>query len=110
MMTFQAMPLTSLVQVLSLQVGRTVLDKTGLTGRYDFTWQFNVSANPGGGQGGPPSSAGGAGSGASPAGSADSEPPSIFTMIQEQLGLKLESGKGPVEIIVIDHMERLSEN
>lgn len=36
--------------------------------------------------------------------------PDIFTAMQEQLGLKLESAKGPVEILVIDHVERLSEN
>jgi len=36
--------------------------------------------------------------------------PSLFTAIEEQLGLKLESTKGPVEVIVIDHVERSSEN
>jgi uncharacterized protein (TIGR03435 family) len=99
LMTFKAMPLSSLLLVLSQQVGRTVLDKTGLTGRYDFTWNFNQSAAPGGGRGG-----------ASPSASPDSEPPSIFTVLQEELGLKLDSGKGPVEIIVIDHIERPSGN
>jgi uncharacterized protein (TIGR03435 family) len=99
LMTFKAMPLSSLLLVLSQQVGRTVLDKTGLTGRYDFTWNFNQSAAPGGGRGGP--------AGAAPS---DSEPASIFTVLQEELGLKLDSGKGPVEIIVIDHIERPSGN
>jgi uncharacterized protein (TIGR03435 family) len=98
LLTFKAMPLSSLVLILSQQVGRTVLDKTGLTGRYDFTWQFNLSAAPGG-RGGP-----------NPAASADSEPASIFTILQEELGLKLDSGKGPVEIIVIDHIEQPSGN
>jgi len=42
--------------------------------------------------------------------SPESSGPSSFTAIQEQLGLKLESTKGPVEIIVIDHIERASEN
>jgi uncharacterized protein (TIGR03435 family) len=105
LMTFKAMPLSSLLQVLSQQVGRTVVDKTGLTGRYDFTWSFNQSAAPGGGRGG---SAGGPPAGANP--SADSEPPSIFTVLQEDLGLRLDSGKGAVEIIVIDHIERPSGN
>jgi uncharacterized protein (TIGR03435 family) len=109
LMTFRAMPLSSLVLILSQQVGRTVLDKTGLTGRYDFTWQFNLNVNPGGGRGAAQSSAGGPG-GANPAASADSEPASIFTVLQEELGLKLDSGKGPVEIIVIDHIERPSGN
>jgi uncharacterized protein (TIGR03435 family) len=110
LITFQAMPLSSFIQILSQQVGRTVLDKTGLTGRYDFTWQFNQSANPGGGRGGPQSAAAGPPSGANPAASADSEPASIFTVLQEELGLKLDSGKGPVEVIVIDHIERPSGN
>ena len=52
LMTFKAMPLSSLLLVLSQQVGRTVLDKTGLIGRYDFTWNFNQTAAPGGGRGG----------------------------------------------------------
>jgi uncharacterized protein (TIGR03435 family) len=114
LLTFRAMPLSALTQILSQQAGRTVLDKTGLTGRYDFTWQFNVNAGPGGGRGGAQSPAGGAPGGANPAASlstsSDSEPASIFTILQEELGLKLDSGKGPVEIIVIDHIERPSEN
>ena len=51
-MTFKAMPLSALIQVLSQQAGRTIVDKTGLTGRYDFTWQFNQGANTGLGGGG----------------------------------------------------------
>ena len=108
LLTFKAMPLSALLQILSQQVGRTVLDKTGLTGRYDFTWQFGLNANPGAAavelsrvahraEQIPPLSA-------------DSEPTSIFTVLQEELGLKLDSGKGPVEIIVIDHIERPAEN
>jgi uncharacterized protein (TIGR03435 family) len=99
LMTFKAMPLSALIQILAQQVGRAVLDNTGLTGRYDFTWQFNLNASPGGGRGG-----------ANPAASGDSEPASIFTILQEELGLKLDSGKGPVEVIVIDHIERPSDN
>jgi uncharacterized protein (TIGR03435 family) len=109
LLTFKAMPLSSLLQILSLQVGRAVLDKTGLTGRYDFTWQFNQGVAGGGGRGAAQPPSGGPGS-ANPAASADSEPPSIFTVLQEELGLKLDSGKGPVEIIVIDQIERPSGN
>jgi uncharacterized protein (TIGR03435 family) len=45
-----------------------------------------------------------------PAPSSDSTTPSIFTAVQEQLGLKVESAKGPVEVLVIDHAERPAAN
>jgi bla regulator protein blaR1 len=78
-----------LAQWLSRRVGRTVVDRTGLTGKYDFTlnWPSDDSENTG-----------------------DPSLSPIFAAIQQQLGLKLESGKGPVEIIVIDHAERPSGN
>lgn len=90
-----------LAKLLGNQLGRTVLDKTGLAGDFDFelTWTPDMPGPQGpkeGGVDGPPP--------ADPAG------PSIFTAIQEQLGLKLESQKGPVEILVIDSVERASEN
>ncbi len=69
--------------------GRPVLDKTGLTGKYDYKLEYAPEDN-------------------SP--DADSTGPSIFTAVQEQFGLKLESAKGPVEIFVIDHVERPSGN
>jgi uncharacterized protein (TIGR03435 family) len=87
-----------LAGVLATHVGRVVLDKTGLTAMYDFTLQFmpdDASSSPV------------ASSGSS---AADPTAPSIFTAVQEQLGLKLESGKGPVEVMVIDHVERPSGN
>jgi uncharacterized protein (TIGR03435 family) len=82
----------TLVFSLSNQVGRTVVDKTGLTGKYDVDLKWTPddlqgseekSADPG---------------------------PSIFTAVEEQLGLKLVSAKGPVDTIVIDHIEKPSEN
>jgi bla regulator protein BlaR1 len=96
----QGIPIANLVHLLSQQLGRTVLDKTGLTGKYDFTlkWTPDESQGPPG----PP--------GMDTAPPPDSLGPSIFTAIQEQLGLKLESQKGAVEILVIDHAERPSEN
>jgi uncharacterized protein (TIGR03435 family) len=81
------------------------VDKTGLTGNYDFTLQWTPDESQGpmfkGADGAPP--------GGNPA-PPESSGPSLFTAIQEQLGLKLESQKGPVEIIVIDHVEKPSQN
>lgn len=72
----------------SSDVGRVVVDKTGLTGRYDMKLRWTPSNQP------------------ESAGSA----PSIFTALQEQLGLKLVASKAPVEVIVVDHIEQPSEN
>jgi uncharacterized protein (TIGR03435 family) len=65
--------------------GRIVLDRTGLQGwfRVDLEWSPDQTAT---------------------------DKPSLFTAVQEQLGLKLESTKGPVDVLVIDHVERPSEN
>lgn len=98
--TAQAVPIANLERSLAVFVGRPVLDKTALTGLYDFTLTY--TPDPGQLQG----LAGGA-PGSQPS---DPESPTLFTAVQEQLGLKLESGKGPVEIIVFDHIERPSGN
>ena len=92
-----------LAPVLSRILGRTVIDKTGLTGKFNIQahWtpdQNQLQAMTGGAQ---PDE---------PVPQFDPNGPSIFTAIQEQLGLKLESQKGPVDILVIDHVERPSEN
>jgi bla regulator protein BlaR1 len=98
--TGQGVPLADLVKQLSQQLKRTVQDKTGLMGKYDFTLRWTPDESQG-----PPGPA-----------RIDNTPPpgdsgpSIFTAIQEQLGLKLESQTGPVEILVIDHVEKPSEN
>lgn len=88
--------------MLSLSVGRKVIDKTGLTGKYDITLKYT----PGEDQrsmmvapGAPP-----------PPAPADTSGPSLFTGLQEQLGLKLESQRRPVEIFVIDSAEKPSGN
>ena len=96
----QAVPLPLLATGLSNQVGRVVVDRTGLKGLYDFTLQWMPDE----------SRAPLPGMGESGASSFNSSGPSLFTAIQEQLGLKLESTKGPVEILVIDHIERPSAN
>jgi uncharacterized protein (TIGR03435 family) len=82
-----------LAEQLSQTLGRVVVDKTGLDGRYELTLKWSTDETA-------------AGPGAT---SADAGP-SIFTAIQEQLGLKLESGKGRVPILVVDHLEKPSEN
>jgi uncharacterized protein (TIGR03435 family) len=87
-----------LASVLVPYVGRTVIDETGLTAVYDFTLQFT----PDDFSAGPSRSAG--------LSATELSAPSIFNAVQEQLGLKLESGKGPVDVIVIDHVERPSGN
>jgi uncharacterized protein (TIGR03435 family) len=88
--------------VLSNQLGRPVLDKTGLKGKYDFKLEFT----PDPGQAAGPF--GGPGPDAPPP--PDPNGPSIFAAIQEQLGLRLDSQKGPAEMIVIDRVERASAN
>jgi uncharacterized protein (TIGR03435 family) len=100
----QATTMPFFASVLSRQVGRTVVDKTGLTGTYDVTldWTPDEGAGPPPGGPAPPGQP-------DHASSSDSGP-SIFTAIQEQLGLKLESAKGPVDVLVIDHIEKPSEN
>jgi uncharacterized protein (TIGR03435 family) len=87
------------VGVLSGELGRTVVDRTGLTGVYDISLTWAGDAGQGGGLG-----TAGAASGS------DASGPSLFTAIQEQLGLKLESVKAAVDVIVIDHVERPTEN
>ncbi len=79
---------------------RPVVDQTGLKGRYDFTLTWTPDETQFGGRGGqvPP-----------PADNA-SAPPGLFTAIQEQLGLKLESTKAPTEVFVIDRVEKPTEN
>lgn len=77
---------TSLTLLLGQRLDRTVIDSTGLTGKYDLQLEWVADQ------------------------AADSSLPSIFTALQEQLGLRLEGTKDPVEVIVIDHLERPSEN
>ena len=89
-------PIQQLAQLLSGRVQRIVVDKTGLTGRYSFNMEFTPDQMP------PP--------GATPPGvqlpAINPDGPSIFTALQEQLGLKLESTRGPVETLVIDSIEQ----
>jgi uncharacterized protein (TIGR03435 family) len=84
------------------ELERPVVDETGLTGRYDFKlhWTPEVLSPQGNDTNGSTA--------LDKAPLTDSSGPSLFTALREQLGLKLESRKGPVEILVIDHIERPS--
>lgn len=75
-------------------LARSVIDRTGLTGTFDLhlKWAVDPLNGPG------------------PTPSPDPAGPSLFAALQEQLGLKLESAKGPVEVLVIDHVEKASAN
>jgi uncharacterized protein (TIGR03435 family) len=80
------MSMSRLTEVLSRRIEHIVLDRTGLSGEYDLKMEW------------------------APDPSGESADASIFTALQEQLGLKLESTRALVEIVVIDGVERLSEN
>lgn len=87
--------LALLTRELAQILGRVVINKTGLTGRYDLTLRWTPDDAPT----------------SSLNGSSDpNAPPNLFTAIQEQLGLKLENGKAPVSVLVIDHIEKPSDN
>jgi uncharacterized protein (TIGR03435 family) len=87
--------LVLLAEELSKEVGRPVIDRTGIAGRYDLTLKWTPDDRVR----------------LTDSDSADSNSgPSLFTALQEQLGLKLESAKGPVQVLVIDHVEMPTEN
>ena len=83
-------------------VNRPVLDQTELSGNYDFDLQWTPEQMPAAAPPGPP--------GAPPLPPIDPNGPSVFTAVQEQLGLKLESTKGPVDVLVIDRAEHPTED
>lgn len=97
------MPISSFIHQLTFWSGRMVVDKTGLTRRYDIKLNWSPDSDLGPGHASvndghspltPPAPAG----------------PSIFTAVQEQLGLKLEPGKAPVQVLVIDHVDQPAPN
>ena len=85
-MTVTKWSMEQLARQFSGQTQQPVLDKTGLAGEYDFQLMFV------------------------PDGASDTSAPELLTAIQEQLGLKLEPTKVPIEVLVIDHAEKPSEN
>ena len=89
------LPLAQLLPVLSQLTQRVVIDRTGLEGNFDIDLTFTPDRMP---QGPPPAGV--------QIPSFDPNGPSLFTAVQEQLGLKLESERAPIEVLVIDHVER----
>jgi uncharacterized protein (TIGR03435 family) len=87
-----------LIALLAPQVGRPIIDKTNLTSQYDFTLKWSPSPRP--------TALGPDG----PTASSDPSGPSIFTALQEQLGLRLDSAREPVQVLVIDSVQKPSEN
>jgi uncharacterized protein (TIGR03435 family) len=99
--------LDMLIHLLSNATGRTIIDRTGLKGVYDFKLEWTPDPGEMGFMGGPPPPGG-------PPGEKEAPPapdgPSLFTAVQEQLGLRLEATKGPVQVVVVDHIEKPSAN
>ncbi len=100
--TAKGISVANLKEVLSQQLGRAVVDQTGLNGNYDFELKWTPDDHSGGMFKGP--------DGGHQEAAPESSGPSIFTAVEEQLGLKLESRKVPMETLVIDHIEMPSEN
>jgi uncharacterized protein (TIGR03435 family) len=103
-LTAKGMPIASLARNLSGPAGRPVFDKTGLTGTYDVNLEFarepNLSASA---------------PGESPSGTvvvtpADPAGPSILAAVEDQLGLKMVSSRGPMMVVVIEHMDKPGAN
>jgi uncharacterized protein (TIGR03435 family) len=94
--TGQAIAMHTFVFNLSNEIGHQVVDDTGLTNNYDLTLTWAPDEMR-------------ASSASDSAAGADTGP-SIFAAVQEQLGLKLMPSKGPVDVVVIDHIERPTEN
>ena len=95
-LTGQNVPMDYFAFFLSRGLPLNVVDKTGLSDRYDVNLHYAPEGRPGsdGGAPAPPVADG----------------PDLMTALREQLGLRLEKGKGPVEYLVIEHVEKASEN
>ena len=89
-----AISMTDMAGLLTKQADRTVLDRSGLAGKYDLQLKWTEDRP----------------SGAADNGSAPEDIPGLFTALQEQLGLKLTPSRGPVPTLVIDHIDRPTEN
>jgi uncharacterized protein (TIGR03435 family) len=97
---FERASMTTLAGTVGRSMDRPVIDATGLKGLYNFKLRWADDSRP----------KQNATAGALPVESDAADAPSIFTALQERLGLKLESRKAPVEVLVIDHIEQPSKN
>jgi len=93
-LTGEGLTVEGLARELAKSAGRVVVDKTGIPGRFDVTLRWTPDEGPARLNGVPISD----------------PPPALFTAIQEQLGLKLEPQKGPVQVVVVDHVEMPTQN
>ena len=91
----EAVPVSTIAGILTGLAGRRVLNKTQLMDRYDVDLRYTPEL-------GQP--------GAIPEAADSPDGQSLFGALQTQLGLKLESTRGPVEVLIVDHIERLSAN
>ena len=96
----QAINMSQIADLLSRQVGTKVIDNTGLTGRYDVSLKWTADESQ-------PSAFA---NGKRPDSPAPFSGSALVTAIQEQLGLKLEPVKAPVDVLVVDHVERPEAN
>lgn len=87
---FTSTSMSDLILTLRFYTGRPVVDQTGLKGRYDFSLRWSQDE--------------------AQAAADPNAPPGVFTAIQEQLGLKLEAGKAPADVVVVDKVERPEAN
>jgi uncharacterized protein (TIGR03435 family) len=88
----EAQPFATFAYLLARQLDHALINKADLKGLYDIKLQWSTGLRAGGDS------------------ALSSDRPSVFTALQEQLGLKLESSKGPVEVLVIDSVSRPTEN
>lgn len=99
-LTFRNSPMSQITAVLQNFLDKPVVDQSGLSDRYDFTVTFTLDAGQAVRLGGAPV----------PAADNPDAAPDIFAAFQQQLGLKLEPAKAPVDVMVIDQVEKPSEN
>jgi uncharacterized protein (TIGR03435 family) len=95
-------------ELLSSRLDRPVIDRTGVAGKFDFHLEFSplrAGTDPA-----PEPRTAGDTAGPSSVPDSTSTSPSIFTALQQQLGLRLEAATAPVEVLMVDHVERPSEN